>query len=115
MSGPHGHLRTHFGCPKHVAFFFPRDVQAEIEAKELLLQQANNHQAKLEADTRFLQGKEASLQGRLNHMMKVSKTALGETPSLRQRRQNRGGDKNGWLQGRTGVVCRKSHQPHSCF
>ncbi|XP_054051408.1 ninein-like protein isoform X2 [Rissa tridactyla] len=47
-----------------------RDVQAEIEAKELLLQQAINHQAKLEADARFLQGKEDSLQGRLNHTMK---------------------------------------------
>ncbi|XP_075352872.1 ninein-like protein isoform X4 [Mycteria americana] len=47
-----------------------KDIQAEIEAKELLLQQAVNHQAKLEADTQFLQGKEASLQGRLNHMMK---------------------------------------------
>ncbi|KAM6407357.1 ninein-like protein [Pluvialis apricaria] len=47
-----------------------KDVQAETEAKELLLQQAINHQAKLEADTWFLQGKEASLQGRLNHMMK---------------------------------------------
>ncbi|XP_075269533.1 ninein-like protein isoform X2 [Opisthocomus hoazin] len=44
-----------------------KDVQAEIEAKELLLQQAVNHQAKLEADTQILQGKEASLQGRLNH------------------------------------------------
>ncbi|KAM6083811.1 ninein-like protein isoform 5-T5 [Theristicus caerulescens] len=47
-----------------------KDVQAEIEAKELLLQQAVNHQAKLEADTQFLQGKEASLQGRLNRMVK---------------------------------------------
>ncbi|XP_040453363.1 ninein-like protein isoform X6 [Falco naumanni] len=47
-----------------------KDFQAEIEAKELLLQQAVSHQAKLEADTQFLQGKEASLQGRLNHMMK---------------------------------------------
>ncbi|XP_054051411.1 ninein-like protein isoform X5 [Rissa tridactyla] len=47
-----------------------KDVQAEIEAKELLLQQAINHQAKLEADARFLQGKEDSLQGRLNHTMK---------------------------------------------
>ncbi|PKU41923.1 ninein-like protein isoform x1 [Limosa lapponica baueri] len=49
-----------------------KDVQAEIEAKELLLQQAVNHQVKLEADTRFLQGKEASLQGKLNHAMKES-------------------------------------------
>ncbi|KAM6082385.1 ninein-like protein [Chlamydotis macqueenii] len=47
-----------------------RDVQAEIEAKELLLQQAVNHQAKLEADTQFLHSKEVSLQGRLNHTMK---------------------------------------------
>ncbi|XP_017941006.2 ninein-like protein isoform X6 [Manacus vitellinus] len=47
-----------------------KDLQAEIEAKELLLQQAVSHQAKLEADTQFLQGKEASLQGRLNHVMK---------------------------------------------
>ncbi|KAM6367445.1 ninein-like protein [Alca torda] len=47
-----------------------KDVQAEIEAKELLLQQAINHQAKLETDTRFLQGKEDSLQGRLNHTIK---------------------------------------------
>ncbi|XP_068273099.1 ninein-like protein [Nyctibius grandis] len=44
-----------------------KDVQAEIEAKELLLQQAVNHQAKLEADTQFLRSKETSLQGRLNH------------------------------------------------
>ncbi|XP_074006915.1 ninein-like protein isoform X1 [Numenius arquata] len=49
-----------------------KDVQAEIEAKELLLQQAVNHQVKLETDTRFLQDKEASLQGRLNHAMKES-------------------------------------------
>ncbi|XP_051469930.1 ninein-like protein isoform X2 [Apus apus] len=47
-----------------------QDVHAEIEAKELLLQQAVNHQMKLEADTQFLQGKEASLQGRLDHTMK---------------------------------------------
>ncbi|XP_027520473.1 ninein-like protein isoform X2 [Corapipo altera] len=47
-----------------------KDFQSEIEAKELLLQQAVSHQAKLEADTQFLQGKEASLQGRLNHVMK---------------------------------------------
>ncbi|KAM7061882.1 ninein-like protein isoform 3-T5 [Acridotheres tristis] len=46
-----------------------RDFQAEIEAKELLLQQAVSYQAKLEADTRLLQGKEANLQGRLNHVM----------------------------------------------
>lgn len=91
--------------------FPPRDFQAEIEAKELLLQQAVSHRAKLEADTQFLQGKEASLQGRLNHVMKVSKTALGETSSLLQRRQSRRGDKDGWcvlvLLGRTGVLCRK--------
>ncbi|KAJ7421846.1 ninein-like protein [Willisornis vidua] len=47
-----------------------RDFQAEIEAKKLLLQQAVSHQAKLEADTQFLEGKEAGLQGRLNHVMK---------------------------------------------
>ncbi|XP_064503806.1 ninein-like protein isoform X2 [Pseudopipra pipra] len=47
-----------------------KDFQAEIEAKELLLQQAVSHQAKLEADAQFLQGKEASLQGRLNNVMK---------------------------------------------
>ncbi|XP_072189181.1 ninein-like protein [Excalfactoria chinensis] len=41
-----------------------------MEAKELLLQQAINHQVKLEADARFLQGKEATLHGRLNLMMK---------------------------------------------
>lgn len=96
--------------------FFPRDVQAEIEAKELLLQQAINHQAKLEADARFLQGKEDSLQGRLNHTMKVRKTALGEASSLLQRRQSRSGDKDGWfvflLLGRAGVSCRKNHEPH---
>ncbi|KAL2305768.1 hypothetical protein Nmel_003657 [Mimus melanotis] len=46
-----------------------RDFQAEIEAKELLLQQAVSHQVKLEANTRLLQGKEANLQGRLNHVM----------------------------------------------
>ncbi|XP_021246999.1 ninein-like protein isoform X2 [Numida meleagris] len=46
-----------------------KDVQTEMEAKELLLQQAINHQAKLEADAQFLQGKEATLRGRLNLMM----------------------------------------------
>ncbi|KAM3675787.1 uncharacterized protein VK521_001334 [Ammospiza maritima maritima] len=46
-----------------------RNFQAEIEAKELLLQQAVSHQAKLEAATQLLQGKEANLQGRLNHVM----------------------------------------------
>lgn len=53
-----------------------RDVRAEMEAKELLLQQAINHQVKLEADAQFLQGKEATLHGRLNLMMKVSETVL---------------------------------------
>ncbi|KAM6433153.1 ninein-like protein isoform 3-T3 [Rhynochetos jubatus] len=47
-----------------------KDVQAEIEAKEQLLQQAIKHKVKLEADTQFLQGKEASLQGRLNRTVK---------------------------------------------
>uniref|UniRef100_A0A8B9CGJ4 Ninein like n=1 Tax=Anser brachyrhynchus TaxID=132585 RepID=A0A8B9CGJ4_9AVES len=47
-----------------------KDVQTEMEAKELLLQQAVNRQAKLEADAQFLQGKETSLHGRLNLMMK---------------------------------------------
>ncbi|CAM9898838.1 unnamed protein product [Bubo scandiacus] len=47
-----------------------KDFQADTEAKELLLQQAVSHQAKLEAEAQFLQGKEASLQGRLNHTMK---------------------------------------------
>ncbi|XP_063247731.1 ninein-like protein [Prinia subflava] len=46
-----------------------RNFQAEIEVKDLLLQQAVSHQAKLEADTQLLQGKEANLQGRLNHVM----------------------------------------------
>ncbi|XP_015712515.1 ninein-like protein isoform X2 [Coturnix japonica] len=41
-----------------------------MEVKELLLQQAISHQVKLEADARFLQGKEATLHGRLNLMMK---------------------------------------------
>lgn len=59
-----------------------RDVQAEMQAKELLLQQALNHQAKLEADTQLLQGREANLHGRLNLMMRVSKTALDEVSSL---------------------------------
>lgn len=59
-----------------------RDVQTEMEAKELLLQQAVNRQAKLEADAQFLQGKETSLHGRLNLMMRVSKTALDEMSSL---------------------------------
>lgn len=59
-----------------------RDVQAEMQAKELLLQQALNHQAKLEADTQLLQGREASLHGRLNLMMRVSKTALDKMSSL---------------------------------
>ncbi|XP_052532186.1 ninein-like protein isoform X6 [Tympanuchus pallidicinctus] len=49
---------------------FVGDVRAEVEAKELLLQQAINHQVKLEADAQFLQGKEATLHGRLNLMMK---------------------------------------------
>lgn len=86
-----------------------RDFQAEIEAKDLLLQQAVSHQAKLEAGTQFLHGKEASWQGRLSHTMKVSKTALGETSSLLQRRQSRGGDKDGWfvMLGRTEVLCRR--------
>lgn len=48
-----------------------KDVQAEMQAKELLLQQALNHQAKLEADTQLLQGREASLHGRLNLMMRA--------------------------------------------
>ncbi|KAM4680559.1 uncharacterized protein AAGF69_001645 isoform 2-T6 [Amazona ochrocephala] len=47
-----------------------RDFQAETEAKDLLLQQAVSHQAKLEADAQLFQGKEASWQGRLNHTMK---------------------------------------------
>ncbi|XP_040407774.1 ninein-like protein [Cygnus olor] len=47
-----------------------KDVQTEMEAKELLLQQAVNHRAKLEADTQFLRGEEASLHGRLNLMMR---------------------------------------------
>lgn len=47
-----------------------KDVQTEMEAKELLLQQAINHQVKLQADAQFLQGKEATLRGRLNLMMK---------------------------------------------
>ncbi|XP_032866953.2 ninein-like protein [Tyto alba] len=47
-----------------------KDFQTDIEAKELLLQQAVSHQAKLEADRRFLQDKEASLQERLNHTVK---------------------------------------------
>ncbi|XP_059696906.1 ninein-like protein isoform X3 [Haemorhous mexicanus] len=46
-----------------------RNFQAEVEAKDLLLQQAVSHQAKLEAATQLLQGKEANLQGRLNHVM----------------------------------------------
>ncbi|XP_054033177.1 ninein-like protein [Dryobates pubescens] len=47
-----------------------KDFQAELEAKEQLLQEAVSHQVKLEAEAQFLQGKEASLQGRLNHTMK---------------------------------------------
>lgn len=99
-------------CLSHPCCFFrPRNFQAEIEAKELLLQQAVSHQAKLEADTRLLQGKEADLQGRLNHVMKVSETALDETSSLLQRWQSRGGDKYRWftllLLGRTGILCRR--------
>ncbi|XP_031453012.1 ninein-like protein isoform X2 [Phasianus colchicus] len=47
-----------------------KDVQTEMEAKELLLQQAINHQVKLEADAQFFQGKEATLHGRLNLMIK---------------------------------------------
>ncbi|XP_074393050.1 uncharacterized protein LOC106629504 isoform X5 [Zonotrichia albicollis] len=48
-----------------------RNFQAEIEAKELLLQQAVSHQAKLEAAAQLLQGKEANLQGRLSHVMNL--------------------------------------------
>ncbi|XP_064565364.1 ninein-like protein isoform X2 [Zonotrichia leucophrys gambelii] len=48
-----------------------RNFQAEIEAKELLLQQAVSHQAKLEAAAQLLQGKEANLQGRLNYVMNL--------------------------------------------
>ncbi|XP_067148916.1 ninein-like protein isoform X1 [Apteryx mantelli] len=47
-----------------------RDIQTEMKAKDLLLQQATKRQAKLEAAARFLQGKEASLRGRLNLTMK---------------------------------------------
>ncbi|XP_062470338.1 ninein-like protein isoform X2 [Pezoporus occidentalis] len=47
-----------------------RDFQAETEAKDVLLQQALSHQAKLEADTQLFRGTEASWQGRLNHTMK---------------------------------------------
>lgn len=64
---------------------FPsRDFQSEIEAKELLLQEALSHQAKLEADTELLQGKGVSLQGRLSHMMKVRGTDLTSASSLLQ-------------------------------
>lgn len=69
-------------CASVTLLVCSRDVQAEVQAKELLLQQAVNHQAKLEADTQLLQGKEASLHGRLNLMMRVSKTALDEMSSL---------------------------------
>lgn len=99
-------------CLSQPCCFFspPRDFQAEMEAKELLLQQAVSHQAKLEADTRLLQGKEANLQGRLNRVMNVSKTALDETSLLSQRWQSRGGDKYRWftllLLGRAGILCR---------
>ncbi|XP_019468132.1 ninein-like protein isoform X2 [Meleagris gallopavo] len=47
-----------------------KDVRTEMEAKELLLQQAINHQVKLEADAQFLRGREATLHGRLNLIMK---------------------------------------------
>lgn len=91
--------------------FFPRNFQAEMEAKELLLQQAVSHQTKLEAATRLLQGKEANLQGRLNHVMNVSTAALDETPSLFQRWQSRGGDKYRWFTllwlGRTVILGRR--------
>lgn len=65
-----------FQLPPDVLLICSRDVQTEMEAKELLLQQAINHQVKLQADAQFLQGKETTLHGRLNLMMKVSKTAL---------------------------------------
>lgn len=65
-----------FQLPPDMLLICSRDVQTEMEAKELLLQQAINHQVKLQADAQFLQGKEATLRGRLNLMMKVSKTAL---------------------------------------
>ncbi|XP_061206328.1 ninein-like protein [Neopsephotus bourkii] len=47
-----------------------RDFQAKTEAKDLLLQQAVSHQAKLEADIQLFRGEEASWQGKLNHTMK---------------------------------------------
>lgn len=59
-----------FQLPPDVLLICSRDVQTEMEAKELLLQQAINHQVKLQADAQFLQGKEATLRGRLNLMMK---------------------------------------------
>ncbi|KAM6280765.1 ninein-like protein isoform 2-T3 [Porphyrio hochstetteri] len=62
-----------------------KDVQAEIEAKELFLQQSVNHQAKLEADTQFLKGTEASLQGRLNHMMKENTQLQNKVMEMAQR------------------------------
>lgn len=65
-----------FQLPPDVLLICSRDVQTEMEVKELLLQQAINHQVKLQADAQFLQGKEATLHGRLNLMMKVSNTAL---------------------------------------
>ncbi|XP_010221557.1 PREDICTED: ninein-like protein [Tinamus guttatus] len=47
-----------------------RKIQTEMKAKDLLLQQATQRQAKLEADAQLLQGREANLQGRLNVTMK---------------------------------------------
>ncbi|XP_025889778.1 ninein-like protein [Nothoprocta perdicaria] len=47
-----------------------RKIQAEMKAKDLLLQQATQRQAKLEASAQLLQDREANLQGRLNLTMK---------------------------------------------
>ncbi|XP_067148921.1 ninein-like protein isoform X3 [Apteryx mantelli] len=61
-----------------------RDIQTEMKAKDLLLQQATKRQAKLEAAARFLQGKEASLRGRLNLTMKLGQVEPHSTEVLNQ-------------------------------
>ncbi|XP_068796652.1 ninein-like protein isoform X2 [Struthio camelus] len=63
-----GEVNEHYAAHKYSQGRL-RDIQTEMQAKDLLLQQVTNRQAKLEADAQFLQGKEASLRGRLNLTM----------------------------------------------
>ncbi|XP_068796653.1 ninein-like protein isoform X3 [Struthio camelus] len=65
-----GEVNEHYAAHKYSQGRL-RDIQTEMQAKDLLLQQVTNRQAKLEADAQFLQGKEASLRGRLNLTMEL--------------------------------------------